>query len=467
MSIQWNWTEGDTADGFHVFDAASFGAQKGNVTATNFPEAGLTSNKVYSRWVSSYLAVAGPNAPYVTFDSARVALASARTLATVPTVDLNVAAPAPGTYGGSWPGLTSIGGFGENGLVSKFKYKWSTNAADTITEGQGTDWSGGTMDTLPGSDGTWYLYLRSYNADGVGNGSTKLGAYVFDTQPPTGSIVINNGDATTSNVNATLTLSSPDATQMKFSNDGTSYSTPEAYATSKSWTLTSGDGLKTVYVKFIDGAGNESIAYSDTIQLSSAELVAKISDLWPKSNGPGYKLTDKVVTGVVGNAFWIEETDRYAAIKVIWNGTMPAQDHAVNVTGVLDSSSGQRVLNASSVTDKGAATPIKALGVVEKSAGGAEINTDTPSITNGKGLYNIGMLVRIAGSASNANTADPNNKFFYLDDGSGLVDSAIPGIKVLCGSVAPPSSGAKTVTGLVGVVGGKPVIVIRGAGDIQ
>ncbi len=466
VSIQWNWTEGDTVDGFHVFDAAAQGAQKGNVTATNLPEAGLTSNTAYSRWVSSYLAVAGPNAPYVTFDSARVALASARTLATVPTVDLNVAAPAPGPYGGSWAGLTNPQGFGENGLVSKFKYKWSTNPSDTITEGQGTDWSGGTMNTLPGSDGTWYLYLRSYNQAGVGNGSTKLGAYVFDTQPPTGSIVINNDDATTSNVNVTLTLSSPDATQMKFSNDGTNYDPPVAYATSQSWTLTSGDGLKTVYVKFIDGAGNESIAYSDTIQLSTATPVDKISDLWPLTNGPGYKLTDKVVTGVVGNAFWIEETDRYAAIKVIWNGTMPAQDHAVNVTGVLDSSSGQRVLNASSVTDKGAATPIKALGVVEKSAGGAEINTDTPSITNGKGLYNIGMLVRIAGSAGNSNTADPNNKFFYLDDGSGLMDGAIPGIKVLCGTIAPPTSGTKTVTGLVGVVGGKPVIVIRGTSDI-
>jgi hypothetical protein len=76
------------------------------------------------------------------------------------------------------------------------------------------------------------------------------------------------------------------------------------------------------------------------------------------------------------------------------------------------------------------------------------------------------MLVRIAGSAGNSNTADPNNKFFYLDDGSGLADGAVPGIKVLCGSITPPSSGNKTVTGLVGVVGGKPVIVIRGAGDM-
>ncbi len=460
-SVQWNWTEAGSADGFHVCDAATFGAQKGDVIATNFPETGLTSNAVCSRWVSSYVA---PVPPFVTFDSARVALASVRTLATIPTADVNVTAPAPGAYGSNWDGFANPQGFGTDGLVSKFKYKWSTNAADTITEGQGTDWAADNLTAVPG-DGTWYLYMRSYNADGIGNGSVKFGPYTFDTQPPTGSIVINNGDATTSSVDVTLTLSSPDATQMAFSNDNVTYTWPEDYATTKSWTLTSGDGEKTVYVKFLDAASNEAV-YSDTIMLTSAELVAKISDLWPKSNGPGYKLTGKVVTGVVGNAFWIEEADRYAAIKVVWNGTMPVQGHAVNVTGVLDSSSGQRVLSASSVTDNGAATPIKALGVVEKSAGGAGVNADTPSITNGKGLYNVAMLVRIAGSVSNPNTADPNNKYFYLDDGSGLMDGAIPGIKVLCGTATPPTSGTKTVTGLVGVIGGKPVLVIRGASDI-
>jgi hypothetical protein len=325
------------------------------------------------------------------------------------------------------------------------------------------------MTTLPGSDGTWYLYLRSYNADGVGNGSTKLGAYVFDNVAPTAcSIVINNGDATTSVREVTLTtVSATGATQMQFSNDNSTYSPLEAYSSApKPWQLSPNAELKTVYAKFLDAAGNFTIA-SDTITYEDATPVAKISDLWPLTNGPSYRLTDKVVTGIVGNAFWIEETDRSAAIKVIWNGTMPTKDNKVIVSGVLDSSSGQRVLNASSVTDNGAATAIKPLGVVERSAGGAGINANTPSITDGKGLYNIGTLVRIAGTAGDSSISDPNNKFFYLDDGSGLTDGATAGIKVLCGSIAPATSGNKTVTGLVGVVGGKPVIIIRGAGDIQ
>jgi hypothetical protein len=41
---------------------------------------------------------------------------------------------------------------------------------------------------------------------------------------------------------------------MQFSNDGVNYSAEEPYATSKAWTLSSGDGAKTVYVRFRDKA---------------------------------------------------------------------------------------------------------------------------------------------------------------------------------------------------------------------
>jgi len=467
VSIKWNWTESDTVDGFNVYDAASAGALKGSVATNNFAETGLTSNKVYNRWVVSYFG-AGPNAPYASFESARTALAAATTLAAIPSAtNITTSANSTAAYNAtSWPGFTNPQGFGTDGKVSKFKYKWSTSASDSIAEGAGTDWTTGSLMTMPSTDGTYYLYVRSYNSAGVGNGSTKLGPYTFDTQAPTNcSVVINSGAATTTSANVTLTLAATGATQMAFSNDNVTYSAPEAYATTKSWTLSAGGGLKTVYAKFIDAASNATIV-SDTITYEDATPVAKISDLWPLTNGPSYKLTDKVVTGVVGNAFWIEETNRSAAIKVVYTGAMPVQGNKVDVSGVLDSSSGQRVLNATSWTDKGAGTAIAPLGVIERAAGGKGVNANTPAISGGTGLYNVGMLVRIAGSAGNSSVSDPNNKYFYLDDGSGLVDGAIPGIKVLCGTNAPKTSGNVTVTGLVGVVGGKPVIIIRGAGDI-
>ncbi|MBZ0157892.1 MAG: chitobiase/beta-hexosaminidase C-terminal domain-containing protein, partial [Alphaproteobacteria bacterium] len=94
-----------------------------------------------------------------------------------------------------------------------------------------------------------------------------------DTTPPTGTIVINQGATSTRSTAVTLTLSCSDnssgCTRMQFSNDGTSWSTAEAYATTKAWTLSSGDNSKTVRVKYYDGAGNPSVAYSDTILLDT------------------------------------------------------------------------------------------------------------------------------------------------------------------------------------------------------
>ena len=94
-----------------------------------------------------------------------------------------------------------------------------------------------------------------------------------DTTPPTGSVTINSGAPYTMTTAVTLTLSATDnagsVTQMQLSNDGTSYFTPEAYATTKMWTLLGGDGTKTVWVTFADAAGNWSTPASDTITLDT------------------------------------------------------------------------------------------------------------------------------------------------------------------------------------------------------
>jgi hypothetical protein len=86
-------------------------------------------------------------------------------------------------------------------------------------------------------------------------------------------ITITSGAGFTSSPSVTLTLMCPnpgaDCLSMQFSNDNSVWSTPEAFSTSKEWTLTSGDGLKTVYVSFQDAAGNWTGAFSDTIILDT------------------------------------------------------------------------------------------------------------------------------------------------------------------------------------------------------
>ncbi|WP_317973086.1 hypothetical protein, partial [Paenibacillus sp. CCS19] len=72
---------------------------------------------------------------------------------------------------------------------------------------------------------------------------------------------------------ATLALTNADNTakQMRFSNDGTTWSAWEAYAAAKSsWTLSTGDGTKTVSVQLKDAANNIT-TISDTITLDTVK----------------------------------------------------------------------------------------------------------------------------------------------------------------------------------------------------
>jgi len=122
--------------------------------------------------------------------------------------------------------------------------------------------------------------------DGGGNISGGAAITVTtsgDTTPPTGTITINAGADYTNSTSATLTLICSDdetgCSQMQFSNDNIDWSTPEAYAATKAWTLSSGDGTKTVYVKFSDAAGNWSGAYSDTIVLDTLSPITALSTL--------------------------------------------------------------------------------------------------------------------------------------------------------------------------------------------
>ncbi|MQY70033.1 MAG: hypothetical protein GH145_04130, partial [Firmicutes bacterium] len=103
--------------------------------------------------------------------------------------------------------------------------------------------------------------------DGAGNSASSSISLTLDNTAPSGFISINNDAAYTNSRTVTLTLSATNATQMQFSNDASSWSDWEDYSTTKSWTLSSGDGKKKVYVKFKDGAGNVSEIYSDNIIL--------------------------------------------------------------------------------------------------------------------------------------------------------------------------------------------------------
>jgi gliding motility-associated-like protein len=146
-----------------------------------------------------------------------------------------------------------------------------------------TGLTGASVTSVSGSGTTYIVTVNTGTGDGTlrlnvtGTGVvptttnvpyTSGAVYTIDKTKPVGSIVINSGSTITNNATVALTLAATDATsmQMRFSNDGSSWSAYEAYATSKSWPLSAGDGLKTVYVQYVDAALNVQ-GYSSTITL--------------------------------------------------------------------------------------------------------------------------------------------------------------------------------------------------------
>jgi hypothetical protein len=104
------------------------------------------------------------------------------------------------------------------------------------------------------------------------NGDLKyeVGVVVY----PIGSISISGGYIYTNSTEVTLTLTysatAATVTDIRLSNDGVwDTETWETPATSKAWSLTSGDGTKTVFYQVRDSDGDVSIIYSDKILLQS------------------------------------------------------------------------------------------------------------------------------------------------------------------------------------------------------
>jgi hypothetical protein len=137
----------------------------------------------------------------------------------------------------------------------------------------------GALAFTPGAilgDGMYYWRVRGRNftnyCSGYGTWSTQWSVRI-DTLAPTGSITINGGATYATSTAVTLNLSASDSgsgmSQMRFSNDGSTWSGWESYAVTKGWTLSPGDGTKTVYVQYIDTAGNISTSYSDSIMFDT------------------------------------------------------------------------------------------------------------------------------------------------------------------------------------------------------
>ena len=174
-----------------------------------------------------------------------------------------------------------------SGTCSSMDGTFSTGVSGqivTITRAAGSEQAATSAETCtitnvitppPGSSGTYTISITDSSSNTRTTNAAVTADTLVDWQPVTGpgtiSVVINNGDATTLNRNATLKISASNATMMKISESFNFSSVAwETYAVSKAFTFSSDLGQKFVYVIFKSASGIESNPASDYITLTAA-----------------------------------------------------------------------------------------------------------------------------------------------------------------------------------------------------
>jgi hypothetical protein len=135
---------------------------------------------------------------------------------------------------------------------------------------------------LSAGEGVKSVYVKL--KDVAENVSTFSDTIVADAIPPTGNMAINNDAEYSTSREVTMTLSTDNAAYVCFSNDGVNYSGWESYLGSKTWTLSEGDGSKTVYVKYKDEAGNTFVVSQNIIYDTTAPNAPVLIDLGVTDN---------------------------------------------------------------------------------------------------------------------------------------------------------------------------------------
>lgn len=148
-------------------------------------------------------------------------------------------------------------------------------------------------DTTVTNGQTYYYRLSAVAADGSTSWPTDAAGVTpkADPLPPDGFVLINNGEATTSDTAVMLTLGGSDdgaphtpddaaplndgpPAEMRIANEPTfANAVWEPFATSKAWTLNMEAGPAVVYVQYRDAAENESRLISDAIIVESGNTI--------------------------------------------------------------------------------------------------------------------------------------------------------------------------------------------------
>lgn len=228
-------------------------------------------------------------------------------------------------------------------------YRWSLDGAPYSGEApvsQAISLSGLT-------DGIHRLEVVGRNASGAWQPTEAATAaqWTVDATPPTGSIAIAGGAASTPSVSVTLDLPASDGagsgvTEMRVANGAPPSGAWSAYQASRSWVLPPGDGEKVVYAQFRDAAGNASAVVSDTILLdgTAADTQAPTGSL-ALAGGAAFTASTTVALTLAA----ADDSGTVAQMRVA-NGASPASApwvaYAAILTWTLSAGDGEKTVSA-------------------------------------------------------------------------------------------------------------------------
>lgn len=252
-----------------------------SVTKLRFREAGGSWPAFSTYSTSSPLTLSAPNGTKTVEAQFQDAVGNTSSTVSDTIVYDNVAPTGAFTIasGAAWTTSTAV-------TLSLAATDATSGVSDVRTSNNGSTWGAWTAyaattpHTLTATDGTRSVYVQFRDTAGNVSG-TVTESIGLDRAVPTGTVTIDSGAATTTSESVSLALTSSDATSgvadMRFSNDGSTWSSWQSAGSSASWSLTAGDATKTVYAQFRDGAGNVSSSKTDTILLDQTAPTGSVT----------------------------------------------------------------------------------------------------------------------------------------------------------------------------------------------
>jgi dipeptidyl aminopeptidase/acylaminoacyl peptidase len=159
---------------------------------------------------------------------------------------------------------------GSDDVTATGQLEYSTR----LDHGEWSAYSSATSVTLAVADGPHTIAVRARDEAGNQDPTPAERSFVVDTVAPAGTVTIQDGALRTRTRTVTLTLSASDPAPATGVSDvrisdtasGLTSASWTAYTSTRQWTLTSGDGIKTVYVQYRDAATNVSAVAQDAIR---------------------------------------------------------------------------------------------------------------------------------------------------------------------------------------------------------